>query len=113
MASSSTFVVTLVRSVIGVQQISSNVPEKFSLYNNYPNPFNPSTTIKFDVAKMQNVKITIYDVLGRAAGVLVNETLQPGTFEVKWDALNFSSGIYYFRMETQTFSDTRKMVLVK
>ncbi len=113
LASSSTFVVTLVRSVIGVQQISSNVPEKFSLYNNYPNPFNPSTTIKFDVAKMQNVKITIYDVLGRAAGVLVNETLQPGTFEVKWDASNFSSGIYYFRMETQTFSDTRKMVLVK
>ncbi len=112
-ASSSTFIVTLVRSVIGIQQISSNIPERFSLYNNYPNPFNPSTTIKFDVAKMQNVKITVYDVLGRSVGVLVNERLQPGTFKLKWDASNFSSGIYYFRMESESFSNTRKMVLVK
>jgi PKD repeat protein len=112
-ASSNVFIVTLVRSVIGIQQISSDIPERFNLYNNYPNPFNPSTTIKFDVAKMQNVKITVYDVLGRLVNVLVNRQLQPGTFEAKWDASAYSSGIYYFRMESESFSDTRKMVLVK
>ncbi len=111
--SSTTFIVTLVRSVIGVQKISSNVPERFSLYNNYPNPFNPSTTVKFDVPRMQNVKIIVYDALGRVAVVLVDEVVQPGTFEVKWDALGFASGIYYYRIETVGYTNTRKMVLVK
>jgi PKD repeat protein len=113
LSSSSAFIVTLVRSPIGVQNISSSVPEKFALYNNYPNPFNPVTIIKFDVPKTQGVKISVYDALGRLVNVLVDQTLQPGKFKVEWNAANFSSGIYYFRMETNDFSDTRKMVLIK
>jgi PKD repeat protein len=113
LASSTAFIVTLVRGPIGIQNISSNVPEKFALYNNYPNPFNPVTIIKFDVAQVQKVKIIVYDVLGRIVNVLVDQTLQPGTFKAEWNASSFSSGIYYFRMEAGDFSDTRKMVLVK
>ncbi len=112
-ASSATNFITFVRSVIGVQNISTGIPVKFALYNNYPNPFNPATNIKFDIAKRQKVNITLYDVIGRVAAVLVNETLEPGTYEAKWDASGFASGIYYYRMQTGEFSDTKKMVLIK
>lgn len=112
-SSSNTFLVTLVRTNVGISVISSEVPAEFSLSYNYPNPFNPSTVIKFDVAKRQNVSIEIYDMLGRKTESLVNENLKPGKYEVTFNGAGYPSGIYYYRMQTENFSETRKMLLVK
>lgn len=99
---------------IGVQNISSTVPNQFNLYQNYPNPFNPSTKIKFDVAPgTDNVKLVIYDITGKQIDVLVNDRLSPGTYEAQWDASKYSSGIYIYRLETGNFSAVRKMIFVK
>ena len=107
------FLVTFVRNPIGIQQISSNIPNKFALYNNYPNPFNPATIFKLDIAKTQIVKFTIYDMLGREVIVLQDGILQAGTYSLNWNASSFASGVYYYKMETESFSGVKKMVLVK
>ncbi len=99
---------------IGIQNISSTIPEKFELYQNYPNPFNPVTKIKFDIPKNIVVKIKIYDVLGREIEVLVNEKLEAGTYEVNWQASNYPSGVYFYRIESEgEFEKTGKMILLK
>ena len=103
---------------VAVQNISSEIPRNYSLSQNYPNPFNPVTKIKFDVPNVVNgsdrsLRLVIYDALGREAVTLVNEQLQPGTYEAEWDASNYPSGVYFYRLETNTFSETKKMVLIK
>ncbi len=98
---------------IGIKPISNNVPGKFALYQNYPNPFNPVTKIKFDIPKSSNAKLVIYDVLGREVTTLVNEQLKPGSYEVDWNAANYSSGIYLYKLITAEFNEIRKMVLIK
>ena len=99
---------------IGVNnQVSTNVPEGYKLYQNYPNPFNPATVIKYDVPKTSDVKIIIYDALGREIETLVNMELQPGTYEATWDAGNYSSGLYLYRIITDSYVHTNKMVLMK
>ncbi len=103
---------------IGIIQISSEIPEKFSLSQNYPNPFNPQTKIKFDVpanvkGQTSNVKLVIYDLLGREVTTLVNEELKPGTYEADWDGSNFSSGVYFYKIISGDFVETKKMVLMK
>lgn len=98
---------------IGINQISSEIPKSYYLQQNYPNPFNPITNIKFNIPKRSNVKISIYDILGKEISVLVNEELNSGTFEVNWDASNFPSGVYFYKIETDEFSESKKMVLVK
>lgn len=110
---SNQFVVTIRRNTIGINQISSTVPEKFSLYNNYPNPFNPVTVIKFDIVKSQNVKLRVFNMLGEEITVLVDQNLTPGSYSVDFNAGSYSSGMYFYRLETQGFSDTKRMVLVK
>jgi len=96
-----------------VSPVSYNVPDKFSLHQNYPNPFNPVTKIKFEISKLNSVKLIIYDVLGREIETLVNEKLNPGIYETEWDGSNYSSGVYFYRLITGKFSDTKKMVLIK
>jgi hypothetical protein len=98
---------------IGIKPISSEIPESFKLYQNYPNPFNPVTNIKFQIAKSSNVKLIVFDISGKEATTLVNEYLQPGTYEADWDAEKYASGVYFYRFITDNFSDTRKMILVK
>lgn len=99
---------------IGIQNISSAIPEKFELYQNYPNPFNPVTKIKFDIPKNIIVKIKIYDILGREVETLVNEKLVPGKYEIDWQAANYPSGVYFYRIETDgEFEKTGKMILLK
>ena len=98
---------------LGVQNISSEVPNSFSLNQNYPNPFNPSTKIKFSVPKSTGVKITIYDALGKVVATLVNEQLKPGTYETEWDGSNFASGIYFYTLSASELTQTRKLVLLK
>jgi photosystem II stability/assembly factor-like uncharacterized protein len=96
-----------------VNPISYNVPDKFSLHQNYPNPFNPVTKIKFDIAKREVVKLKIFDLLGREISTIVNEQLKPGTYEFEWDGSNYSSGIYFYEIISDKFTETRKMVLIK
>jgi hypothetical protein len=98
---------------VGVKEINTDIPDRFNLYNNYPNPFNPVSKIKFDIAKTGNVKLIIYDVLGRELATLVNEQLKPGTYEAEFDGSNYPSGIYFYRLETPEFTNTKKMVLIK
>jgi hypothetical protein len=99
--------------MVGLKEISTDIPKEFSLYNNYPNPFNPVSKIKFDIAKMGNVKLTIYDMLGREAAILVNVQLNAGTYEAVFDGMNYPSGVYFYKIETETFVQTRRMVLLK
>jgi hypothetical protein len=87
--------------------------ESFTLMQNYPNPFNPATNIKFNVAKSGNVKIVIYDVIGREVQTLVNERSQEGTYVATFDGSALNSGVYYYRLNANGFSATRKMVLMK
>jgi hypothetical protein len=83
------------------------------LYQNYPNPFNPTTTIKFAVAENAFVKITIYNQTGQIVTRLVNQTLNPGYYQVEFSAQNLATGIYFYEMQTKNFKETRKMLLVK
>lgn len=91
----------------------NQMPEKFALYQNYPNPFNPVTTIKYDIIKSQDVKLAVYDILGREVATLVNTQQQPGSYEVKFDATNVSSGIYFYQLNAGDFIGTKKMILIK
>ena len=91
----------------------SNVPRRFALEQNYPNPFNPATKIRYDVPNQSQVRIAIYDVLGRQVQVLVNEELSAGSHTVEFDATRLASGVYIYRMEAGSFVQTRKMMLVK
>jgi photosystem II stability/assembly factor-like uncharacterized protein len=101
------------RDAIGVGNLNENIPSEFSLLQNYPNPFNASTKFKYQISKLSDVQIVVYDVLGREAATLVNEKLKPGTYEVQWDAANYPSGVYYYRMQSGDFSVSRRMVLLK
>jgi hypothetical protein len=103
---------------IGITPISNEVPKTFSLSQNYPNPFNPSTKIMFDIPSVGNgrdrsVQLIIYDVLGREVSVLVNQQLQPGSYEVNLDGTNYPSGVYFYRINAGDYSAIKKMILVK
>ena len=103
-----------------MQPIGNRIPSKFSLYQNYPNPFNPSTVIHFDLTSLPlsfgeglGVRLIIIDVLGKEIAVLVNEKLSPGSYEINWDALNVPAGIYFYRLQTEGFTETKKLILLK
>ncbi len=98
---------------IGIQNISSEIPSTYSLSQNYPNPFNPSTNIKFELPKSNYVTLKIYDALGREIETLVNEKLAPGTYEVDWNGSNYPSGVYFYRLMTDNFNETKKMLMIK
>lgn len=100
-------------NLIGINPVGSTVPEQYSLSQNYPNPFNPTTNIIFELPKQGFVKLTLFDALGREVKVLVNQEMSSGKFNVDWNASDFPSGIYFYRLEAGSFTDTRKMVLVK
>ncbi|MDL1887615.1 T9SS type A sorting domain-containing protein [Ignavibacteria bacterium CHB1] len=97
-----------------VEQISSLVPEKFNLYQNYPNPFNPTTKIRFDISKTGEVKLVVHDILGREISVLVNERLSPGIYEYTFEAgSGLASGVYFYTLQTEKASVTKRMVFNK
>ncbi len=100
----------------GIQNVGGVAPKQYSLSQNYPNPFNPATKIRFSIPAGNNstlVKLTVYDMLGREVSQLVNSNLSPGSYEVNWDAANFSSGVYFYKLQTGEFSEIKKMSLVK
>jgi hypothetical protein len=100
-------------NVIGIVNINTNVPDNFSLSQNYPNPFNPATKITFAIKRTGFTELTVYDMLGRTVETLVSESLKPGEYEVSFNAARLTSGVYFYRLNTGGFSETRKMVLVK
>ena len=118
--------------VQGIKSLGGNIPEKFKLHQNYPNPFNPVTKIKFDIASVgtvhlpvpqagRTVRLAVYDIVGREIANLVNEKLNPGTYEVNWDASAYPSGVYFYKLTvgdastslSTSFTETKKMVLIK
>ncbi|NOS85449.1 MAG: T9SS type A sorting domain-containing protein [Ignavibacteria bacterium] len=101
--------------IIGIEPISTIIPDKYMLYNNYPNPFNPVTNINFDIPSSESseAELVIYDITGRIVTVLVNSSLRPGKYSVRWNASGYSSGVYFYRLTSGSYSDIKKMVVVK
>ncbi|HEY3252063.1 MAG TPA: S8/S53 family peptidase [Ignavibacteria bacterium] len=99
--------------LVGIVPVSNEIPKVFKLYENYPNPFNPTTKIKFDLPKTGITKLAVYDILGREVASLVNEELKAGKYEINFNAGNFSSGVYFYKIIAGEFVDTKKMLLVK
>jgi photosystem II stability/assembly factor-like uncharacterized protein len=98
-------------TTVGINNNTQNI--SYSLHQNFPNPFNPATNIKYSVSKSSNVKVTVFDVSGKTVAELVNEKKSPGIYQVIFDGRSISSGIYFYRMEADSFIETKKMILVK
>jgi photosystem II stability/assembly factor-like uncharacterized protein len=98
---------------VGVEPVGNEIPKEFKLYNNYPNPFNPATKIKFDIPKSAFTKVVVYDMTGREVKILMNEVLNPGRYEIEWNAADYSSGVYLYRIEAGAHTDIKKMILVR
>ncbi len=88
-------------------------PREYSLWQNYPNPFNPTTKIEFQIADVGFVTLRVYDVLGREVKTLINKAEQPGNYSVTFNAADLPSGVYFYRLTTETFTDTKKMLYIK
>jgi hypothetical protein len=100
-------------TITGVAQTNSTIPRRFELYQNFPNPFNPSTTIKYDLPKESRVKIVVYDILGREVARLVDEMKKAGSYQVVWEANRLASGVYFYRLQAGNFCETKKLILMK
>jgi photosystem II stability/assembly factor-like uncharacterized protein len=104
-------------TTVGITSNTKDLPTEFSLTQNYPNPFNPATKIKFDIPTSRGTRgvtqLIIYDVLGKEIATPVNEQLNPGTYEIEWDGSNYPSGVYFYKLITNDYSETKKMVLIK
>lgn len=100
-------------NTIGINNISADIPEVFNLEQNFPNPFNPSTKIKFHIPISGLISLEVFDLLGRNVSTLVDENLKPGVYEVDWDASSFPSGVYYYKLRSVEFSITKKLILIK
>jgi Secretion system C-terminal sorting domain len=99
--------------ITGITQTGTSVPSGYKLGQNYPNPFNPVTNVEFALPKSSIVKLSVYDILGNEMEVIVNEFLTAGTYKADWNASNFPSGVYFYKLESDGFVDTKKMILVK
>jgi len=99
--------------VVGVRQGWLIAPKEFALYQNYPNPFNPSTTIKYELPKSSEVKLSVFDMLGREVSVLVNERREAGVHEVKFEGANYASGVYVYRLQAGELVQSRKLMILR
>lgn len=100
-------------NVIGITNISTTIPENFLLKQNYPNPFNPQTKIRFALKQASFTELKVFDILGREVETLVSEYLKPGEYEADFTAVRLTSGVYFYRLTAEGYSETRKMVMVK
>jgi hypothetical protein len=99
--------------LVGINPLSNQVPDKFSLYQNYPNPFNPSTKIKFDLPEESKIVLKIFNTLGAEVYSENMGSLQPATYEYVYNASGLPSGIYFYSLQTNRLTETKKMILVK
>ncbi len=97
---------------VGAEEVE-DVPTEFTLDQNYPNPFNPTTTIEYAVPVQSSVRLVVYDLLGREVRRLADGDRGPGRYRVAFDARALPSGVYFFRMEADSFVETRTMLLTK
>jgi hypothetical protein len=97
----------------GIQQISSFIPSEYKLLNNFPNPFNPTTKIRFQIPKTSFVDIKVYDITGRVIEDLISQNLKAGIYEYGFDGSGLTSGIYFVKMQTTDYSGVKRIVLVK
>lgn len=104
---------TFTIGTVGITGNTNEIPVEFKLYNNYPNPFNPATKIKFDLPNASKTKLFVYDILGREVSRILDGELKAGKYEVDFDASNLPSGVYFYRLATSGFTDTKKMLLIK
>jgi hypothetical protein len=100
-------------TLVGINLISTVIPETFSLEQNYPNPFNPATNIEFSIPGSGHVNLTIYDVMGREVETLVNYELKAGTYKADWSASKYPSGVYFYKLSSGDFIQTKRMILLK
>lgn len=100
-------------SPIGITPLGTEIPTVYKLYQNYPNPFNPSTVINFDIVKEGDVKIVIYDLLGREIEMLVNMSMSPGKYKVDFTPTGYASGLYFYKITSGDFVDIKKMLIIK
>ncbi|RJP70105.1 MAG: T9SS C-terminal target domain-containing protein [Ignavibacteriales bacterium] len=110
----------IAKNIIGYFGLSTSVekdnplaPNDFQLYQNYPNPFNPTTSIKYKVSSICAVTLKVYDILANEVSTLVNEIKSPGNYEIKFNASNLSSGIYFYKLQAGDISSIKKMLLLK
>jgi hypothetical protein len=104
----------LVQDITFIEGEITITPEKFRLIQNYPNPFNPVTVISYELPALSDVDLTIFDLLGQKAASLVSGKQPAGNYQVEWNAKNFASGVYFYRLTTDRgFTQTRKMIVVR
>jgi photosystem II stability/assembly factor-like uncharacterized protein len=108
-----TILMTLNGGVSTIENENNNIPAEFILMQNYPNPFNSSTTFSFSLPSQSFVSLKVFDLAGRVVATVVSETNQAGNYSKQWDASNLSSGIYFYTLQAGSFSDTKKIVLLK
>ncbi|MCI0715713.1 MAG: T9SS type A sorting domain-containing protein, partial [Chlorobi bacterium] len=111
--SNGTILKTTTGGATSVIQISSEIPKEFSLSQNYPNPFNPQTNIEFAIPRASIVQLAVYDMLGKGIEILVNEKLNAGIFKTGWNASVYPSGVYFYKLTSGDFTETKKMILMK
>ncbi|MCC7159653.1 MAG: T9SS type A sorting domain-containing protein [Ignavibacteria bacterium] len=100
-------------NTLGVTQLGNEIPGEDELKQNYPNPFNPVTNIEFKIPRRTFAELKIFDVTGKLIDILLSSELQPGTYSAKWNALNYSSGVYLYLLVTSEFTQTKRMMLIK
>jgi len=98
---------------VNYNTLSSSVPAEYRLYGNYPNPFNPSTNIKFNIKEPGFVRLNVFDALGREVETLLNQKMNSGQYEYKFDASYLPSGLYFYRLQAGAFTQTNRMMLLK
>ncbi|RPI14170.1 MAG: T9SS C-terminal target domain-containing protein [Ignavibacteriae bacterium] len=103
----------VVRTLTAINNISNKIPGSFSLMQNFPNPFNPSTKIRFNVPKNSFVKLSIFDMSGKEVDIIANGELSAGEYEVNWNPRNLASGLYFYTLKAADFSETKRMILIK
>ena len=99
--------------ILNIKNLDEGIPDNYALSQNYPNPFNPTTKINFAIPKQGFVSLKVYDILGRMVSQLVNEVKTAGTYSVDFNASNFASGIYFYKLEVNNFTDVKRMVFLK
>jgi hypothetical protein len=99
--------------LIGITPVNTEIPKEFELFQNYPNPFNPATNIKFSLPSREFIKLAVYDVTGREIETIVNQKMNAGNYTVNFNADKLSSGVYFYKLITSRFVQTKKMILIK
>ena len=99
-------------NITGTEDKKTSNPD-FNLEQNYPNPFNPSTKIRFSIPQSAQTSLIVYDLLGKEISVLLNKGLNPGVYELEFNASSLSSGIYFYKLTSGKYSQIRKMILIK